>query len=111
LMPMLFKLSSYYYGAFVGYAMLWPMSPGAGLALVSFAWLTNAISALWPNADQQSAWLSLAVVALVMGVTGALAWRRRAIDVGATPVGGQVEAEAEPRVTAATRGPSQDPLG
>ena len=110
LMPMLLTLSSYYYSAFISFALLWPVSPGIGLAIVSFAWLTNVISALWPSADQQSAWLSLAVVTLVTGVTGALAWRRRAPDVAGTPPsGGQME--AEPHHTSATRRPSPDPLG
>ncbi len=75
LMPVVLVLSSYYYSALIAYSALWPLMPGAGLALAALAWLSNVTSALLPAADEQYAWLSLAVVIYVTGVTGALAWR------------------------------------
>jgi hypothetical protein len=76
-MPVLLKLSSYYYVALVAYAALWPLSAGVGLALVGFAWATNVILALGLSPDGAYAWLSLALLALVTGVTAAFAWRGR----------------------------------
>jgi hypothetical protein len=77
LMPILVKLSSYYYCGFVVFAALWPVSPGVGFALVVFAWLTNVIVGLWPAIDARYAWLSLAAVVFATAVTGAIAWRSR----------------------------------
>ncbi len=77
LMPILLKLSGYYYSGLLVFAALWPVSPAAGLALASFAWLTNVIPGLWPGLDEQYVWLSLAAVALVSGLTLAFAWRGR----------------------------------
>jgi hypothetical protein len=77
LVPMLLKLSGYYYSALLVYAALWPVSPAAGLALASFAWATNVIAALWSSPDERHAWLSLATVILVTGLTAAFAWRKR----------------------------------
>jgi hypothetical protein len=76
LAPLLFNLSSYYYGGLVVYATLWTLSPGTGLALSSLAWATQVIMGLWSGQDDQHAWLSLAVVIFVTGVTVAFAWRR-----------------------------------
>ncbi len=77
LMPVLLKLSGYYYCGLLVFAALWPVSPGAGLALVSFAWLTNVIIGLWPAVDAQYSWLSLTAMAFVTTVTGLFAWRGR----------------------------------
>jgi len=82
LMPVLLKLSCYYYSGFLVFAAFWPVSAGVGLALVSFAWLSNVIVGLWPAADAQYAGLSLAAVAFVSGVTGAFAWRSRPRPAG-----------------------------
>jgi hypothetical protein len=76
LMPMLMKLSDYYYSGLLVYATLWTLSAGAGLALTVFAWVTNVIPGLWPEVDTQYAWLSLGAVVLAVGVTGRFAWRR-----------------------------------
>ena len=76
LMPIAFELSSYYYSAFVVYAVFWPLAPGVGLALASLAWLSQVAMGLWSFPDDQHAWLSLAVVLFVLGVTGALARAR-----------------------------------
>jgi hypothetical protein len=81
-MPVLLKLSCYYYSGFLVFAAFWPVSAGVGLALVSFAWLSNVIVGLWPAADAQYAGLSLAAVAFVSGVTGAFAWRSRPRPAG-----------------------------
>jgi len=77
LMPILLRLSDYYYSGLLVFAALWPVSPAAGLALTSFAWLTNVIPGLWPGLDAPYVWLSLAAVALVTGLTLAFAWRGR----------------------------------
>jgi hypothetical protein len=75
LMPMWFVLSSYYYCALVAFAALMVVRSWIGLALAALAWLTTVVALLWPSPDAQYAALSLAVVAFVTGVTGALAWR------------------------------------
>lgn len=77
LMPILLKLSGYYYSGWLTYAALWPASAGAGFSLASFAWATNVIPRIWPGADERYAWLSLAAVVLAAGITGAFAWRGR----------------------------------
>jgi len=74
LMPLL-KLSGYYYCGWIAWAMLWPLAPPVGFALTVLGWVTNVIPQLFPEADQQHAWLSLAVVVFAVGVTAALAWR------------------------------------
>jgi hypothetical protein len=78
LMPILLKLSGYYYSGWLVYAALWPVSAGSGLALAAFVWATNVIPQIWPGADEMYAWLSLAAVILAAGITGAFAWRGRA---------------------------------
>ncbi|MGD8895014.1 MAG: hypothetical protein PVJ73_03165 [Acidobacteriota bacterium] len=78
LMPILLKLSGYYYSGWLVYAVLWPVSAGSGLALAAFVWATNVIPQVWPGADEMYAWLSLAAVILAAGITGAFAWRGRA---------------------------------
>jgi hypothetical protein len=75
LMPMWFVLSSYYYCALVAFAALWPVLPAVGVALAALAWASHVIAGLWPEPDAQHAVSSLAVIAFVMGVIGALAWR------------------------------------
>jgi hypothetical protein len=85
MMAVFLKLSGYYYCAFLVFAALWPVSAGAGLALVSFAWLTNVVTGLWPAADTQFAWLSLSAVVFVGGVTAGFAWRGRSVPT--VPVG------------------------
>jgi hypothetical protein len=77
LMPVMLTLSSYYYSGFMAFATLWSVHPAFGFVLASFAWATNVIMALCSGADEQYAWLSLATVVLVTGVTGALAWPRK----------------------------------
>jgi len=77
LMPIVLKLSGYYYCGLVVFAGLATISPAFGFALVSFAWLTNVVFGLWPTVDAQYAMLSLAIVGFVTAVTGAFAWRSR----------------------------------
>jgi hypothetical protein len=77
LVPVLLRLSSYYYSGFMAFATLWSVHPGFGFVLASFAWVTNVIAALCSRTDEQYAWLSLAAMVLVTGVTGALAWPRK----------------------------------
>jgi hypothetical protein len=77
LVPVLLKLSGYYYAGFVVFAALWPVSPAAGFALASLTWVTNVIPGMWPALDAQYVWLSLAAVAFVSGLTVAFAWRGR----------------------------------
>jgi hypothetical protein len=100
LMPILLKLSGYYYSGWLAYAALWPVSAGAGFALAAFAWATNVIPQVWPGADERYAWLSLAAVALASGITGALAWRGR---IDRSPANGP---EANPAT--GSRPPSSD---
>jgi hypothetical protein len=77
LMPMLLKLSGYYYSGWLVLAVLWPVSAASGFALAAFTWATNVIPQVWPGTDQSYAWLSLAAVALATGITLAWAWRGR----------------------------------
>jgi hypothetical protein len=93
LMPVLLKLSGYYYSGWLVYAALWPVSAGAGFALASFAWATNVIPQVWSGADERYAWLSLAAVILAAGITGAFAWRARTgpSDAGTTDTDPGVE--------------------
>jgi hypothetical protein len=77
LMPMLLKLSGYYYSGWLVYALLWPVSAGAGFAFAAFTWATNVIPQIWPGPDERYAWLSLAAAALACGITVAFAWRGR----------------------------------
>ncbi len=77
LMPILLKLSGYYYSGWLVYAALWPVSAASGFALASFVWATNVIPQVWPGADESFAWLSLAAAVLAVGITGAFAWRGR----------------------------------
>jgi hypothetical protein len=100
LMPVLLKLSGYYYSGWLAYAVLWPVSAGAGFLLAAFAWATNVIPQVWPGADECYAWLSLAAVALGVSVTGAFAWRGR---IDRSPADGP---EADP--VASSRPPSSD---
>jgi hypothetical protein len=76
-MPIVLKLSGYYYCGLVVFAALGTVSPVFGLALVSFAWLTNVVFGLWPTVDAQYAMLSLSPVGFVTAVTGVFAWRSR----------------------------------
>jgi hypothetical protein len=87
LMPMLLKPSDYYYSALLAYATLWPVAPGAGFALAAFTWATTVIPGLWPDSDARFAWLSLAAVAFVTGLTAAIAWHSRAGPLSAEPRG------------------------
>jgi hypothetical protein len=77
LMPILLKLSSYYYAAYVGYAAAWPAASWIGLALVAVAWATQVVAGFWPRLDEQDAVQSLVIVAFSVIVTGGFAWRHR----------------------------------
>ena len=86
-MAMLFALSTYYCSAYVAFGALASFSPGAGFALAVLTWVTNVIAGLGLEQDKQYAWLSLAVVVFVVGVTGVFGWPRRAPDRDDDPGG------------------------
>ena len=85
LMPVLLKLSGYYYSGWVLYAVLWPVSAGSGFALAAFTWATNAIPQIWPGSDEKHAWLSLAATVFAAGIALAFAWRGRSQESPAAP--------------------------
>jgi len=80
LLPMLMKVSGYYYAAYVVFATLPVVAPATALALAAFTWVTTVIPGLWPSLDSTYAWLSLAVSLFAIGVTGGIAWRGVAHD-------------------------------
>jgi hypothetical protein len=76
LVPMLFSVSCYYYVFLLLYALLAAASPWTGFALASLAWVTEVIAGSAISPEGQYAWMSLAVVLFVCGVTAALARKR-----------------------------------
>lgn len=86
LMPVAFKLTGYYYSAFVLYAALASRWAWAGLALAVLTWTSGLVPGLWAFADEQAAWWSLAVLVFAGGVTLALA-------AGRTPLADEPDGE------------------
>lgn len=70
------RAANYYYSWLVLYALLWEVSPGAGLALAGLAWASNLAADVWSQYfDQRAVAFSALVTALVLGVAIHLAAR------------------------------------
>lgn len=60
------QLSCYYYAFLLLFGLLWPRHAGVGLALLGVSLASHLIYARWPDVEEYSTWLSLAVVSFVI---------------------------------------------
>jgi hypothetical protein len=75
--PIVLQLSCYYAVYLMAMAALCTVTPWAALALALFTWASTVAEAFWHNPDQRFAWLSLALVILVVALAGLVAASRR----------------------------------
>jgi hypothetical protein len=72
LLPVAGEVTCYYYGILLGYAFLWPLRRGIGVALCAFAAFTWLAAEIWHWTDSSLVATSLAATALVLYATLAL---------------------------------------